>query len=202
MEEMVMEKKGAGERLLRELLKSPKFKASLRIMANEIDPGTARGLVRALVWEDIETFMGVLSATPGLVNLMAQFVCELGVQLGGFPPPMLRSFIYQLLEEIDGRALGEAAGSIHLVLDALRGQEEGREMMGAMVAEAREGFLSVVGNEAGDGGALTVLAAEVGQALRDNPDFVNGVIKPVIEGMKSASPGIFRAAPKKAAAKK
>jgi hypothetical protein len=42
----------------------------------------------------------------------------------------------------------------------------------------------------------------VGQVLRDNPDFVNGVLKPVIEGLKDASPEIFGVAPNKTAAKK
>jgi hypothetical protein len=202
MNETVMDKKGISERLLHELLKSPKFKASLRMVLNEIDPATLRSLVRTLVWDDVETFMGVVGSLPKLIELMAELVGEMGVQLGNFPPAVLRSFVYQLVGNIDGRALGEAAGNLHVVLDVFRGQEEGREILSKIAADAREGFQSVAGEGTEGLGALTVIAAEVGQVLRDNPDFVNGVLKPVIEGLKDASPEIFGVAPNKTAAKK
>lgn len=202
MNEMVMDKRGLGERMLHELLKSPKFKASLRIVVNEIDPSTVRGLVRTLIWDDMETFMTLVGGIPKLINLLAQMLSELGVQLGNFTPPMLRGFIYELVGEIDGRALGEAAGNIHVLLDHFRGSEEGRETISRMVADAREGFQTVATEEAEGLGALSVLAVEVGKALRDNPDFVNEVLKPVIEGIIDASPKIFGPAAGKTAAKK
>jgi len=122
---MEMEKKGVSERLLRELLKSPKFKTSLKITINEIDPSTARGLVRTIFWEDVETFMGALSALPKVVNLLVQMAHEVALQIDNFPPAILLGFLSQLVGDIDFKAVEETVEEFRVLLEKLQPVVEG-----------------------------------------------------------------------------
>jgi hypothetical protein len=125
MEEIVLENKtamegqGLGERLLRELIKSPKFKTSLKILANELDPSTARGTVRAIMWEDVETFMGEVSLLPTLLNYSVEAAHELAVQLNAFPPAILVAFLSQLAEQVDFKAMEDAIEEFKTLLEKL-----------------------------------------------------------------------------------
>ncbi|MBC7248328.1 MAG: hypothetical protein H5T73_11205 [Actinobacteria bacterium] len=110
---------GLTERMLRELIRSPKFKSSLRIMVNGIDPAHAPGMVRALLWEDVETFMGTTSVLPKLVNFTIQALRELAVQLNSFPPEILLAFLSRLAKEIDFATAGEALREFSLLLEKL-----------------------------------------------------------------------------------
>lgn len=116
---------GIAERIMRELIRSPKFKSSLRIIVNGIDPAHAPGMVRALLWEDVETFMGTTSVLPKLVNFMIQALRELAVQLNTFPPEMLLAFLSRLTKEIDFGAAGEAFREFSLLLEKLGPVVEG-----------------------------------------------------------------------------
>ncbi len=111
---------GLSERLIRELIRSPKFKSSLRIMINAIDPSHAPGMVRALLWEDVETFMGTTSVLPRLANFTIQAVRELAVQLNAFPPEILLAFMSRLAREVDFEAAGEAFRELTVLLEKLR----------------------------------------------------------------------------------
>jgi hypothetical protein len=140
MEEMVMEKHGISERVLRELIRSPKFKASLKIMLNEIDPEAAGGLVKALLWEDVETFMGTAAAMPAIVNYTVAAVRELMTQLNAFPTPMLVAFLSQLVESVDFEAMEKAVGEFKILVEKLHPVVEG-------LKEASAGVASMVGSE-------------------------------------------------------
>jgi hypothetical protein len=119
MNEMTLEKRGASERLLRELVKSPKFKASMKLLSANIDPETAKGLAGALLWEDVEFFMGTVSAMPALVNFLVALGREVAVQLNTFPPPMLIAFMSQMVKGVDFAAMQEAVAEFKAVLDRL-----------------------------------------------------------------------------------
>ena len=125
MEEMVLdqgdvvEDKGVGERLMRELIKSPKFKASLKILTSEMDAAAARGTVRALMWEDVETFMGTVSVLPSVINYSVEALHELAIQLNAFPQPMLVAFLSQLAENVDFKAMEEAIVEFKILLEKL-----------------------------------------------------------------------------------
>ncbi len=110
---------GLGERLLRRLIKSPKFKSSLNILLRGIDPEHAPGLVRAFMWEDVETFMGTASAVPKLVNFAIRAVEEVAAQLNAFPPEILLAFLNRLAGEVDFQALERAAREAKLLLEKL-----------------------------------------------------------------------------------
>jgi hypothetical protein len=137
MEEMVMEK-GVGERLLHELLKSPKFKAELRILTGNIDPANAAGLVRTLLWDDVETFLGTTSAAPAMVNYLVQVAKELVAQLNTFPPAILIAFLTQVVKEVDFKAMEETVGEFRLLLERLTPVVEG-------LREASSGVKGAVG---------------------------------------------------------
>ena len=140
MEEMVLEKQGIGERMLRELIGNPKFKTSLRMLLNEIDPAAAAGLVRAVVQEDVETFMGTASALPSLVNYLVQVLHEAAVQFSIFPTPILIAFFMQIVEGIDFKAMEETVTKFKVILEDLQPVIDG-------LKEASAGVLSQIAAE-------------------------------------------------------
>lgn len=119
MTEMTLEKHGVSERLLRELIKSPRFKASMKLLVSNADPETAKGLAKVLLWEDVEFFMGNTSALPAVVNFMVALGNEIAVQLGSFPPPMLVAFMSQLVQGVDFEAMQATVAEFKTVLDRL-----------------------------------------------------------------------------------
>lgn len=146
MSEMTLEKKGASERLLAELLKSPKFKASLRILTANIDPETAKGLAKVLLWEDVETFMGTVSVLPAAVNFMVSLASEVAAQLNTFPPPVLVAFMSQLAAEVDFEAMREAVAEFKTVLDKLA-------PVAGELKEASSGVMEEIGTAGAAGAA-------------------------------------------------
>lgn len=119
MTEMTLEKHGVSERMLRELIKSPKFKTSMKLLLSSADPETAKGLAKVMLWEDVEFFMGTASVMPALVNFLVALGNEVAVQLNGFPPPMLVAFMSQLAQGVDFEAMRAAVAEIKAVLDRL-----------------------------------------------------------------------------------
>jgi hypothetical protein len=139
MTEMTLEKHGVSERLMRELIKSPKFKASMKIFLANIDPETAKGLANSLMWEDVEFFMGTVSAMPALVNFLVALGREITAQLNTFPPPMLIAFMSQMVQGMDFEAMREAVVEFKAVLDRLEPVvEELKEASSDVVAAARK----------------------------------------------------------------
>ncbi len=140
---------GLGERILRRLIRSPKFKSSLSIILKGIDPENAPGLVRALMWGDVETFMGTASALPRLFNFAVRAVEELGAQMNSFPPEILLAFLQRLAGDVDYEGLERAAREIRLLLQRIEPVVGGlRERASkALAAEAPD----AVGGEDGSG---------------------------------------------------
>ena len=127
MEETVMEQQGVSERLLRELIKSPKFKASLKVLTGNVDPANASGMIKTFVWEDVETSLGTVSALPALVNYSVQAARELVTQLNAFPTPILVAFLSQVVENIDFEAMEQTVGEFKLLMEKLHPVVEGLE---------------------------------------------------------------------------
>ena len=141
-------------RVLRELLRTPRFKASVRIILRELDPENAALLVRTLVWEDPEFFLSLLSSTPSLLNAAIAGVDEATSQLANFPTLLLTGFMAGLIEEVDARRLGHAAGQA-LVLSARLAAVNDENLAGAAAGfweGLGEGITeSLPGAEAGQG---------------------------------------------------
>ena len=94
------------DRVLKELLKKPGFKEGVRTVLQNIDPDSSRRLVRTMMWQDPEFFLGVLGAIPCIVNSIAQGVDELLIQLNEkFSPQMLHDFIKSMVLSIDKKTL-------------------------------------------------------------------------------------------------
>ncbi|MGC9336262.1 MAG: hypothetical protein ACP5JJ_19135 [Anaerolineae bacterium] len=204
----------AADRIARELISTPKFKQAVMILLDSIDPPAARRLVRTLFWQDPGLLLSVLGALPAFVNTGSEVVAEAARQIGNMPPPLLRDLLSRILGGIDGEAAGEAAGGlVAMVLSLDLKDEDGAMRRG--LSEVAEGFgrgYAAAAGEAAltgrlDGWMAGVAAAArdkdsatsafiqaAGKALRDNPDFVEHVLKPLL------SPALE--VPQKAPAKK
>ncbi len=178
-------KTGLTERLLRELLRSPKFKTELKMLFSGIDPSSGPGLIRTIFWEDVETFMGFVSSVPSILNLIVAMLREAAVQLDTFPPEILNSFIYQVLGGIDGRAVGEMAAHLGSLTAKILTTEAGKSTTSAIAADIKLGLASA--SAEGDG-FLGMLARSLGEALAKNPQFVEKVLAPVASGAQEAVP--------------
>jgi hypothetical protein len=181
-------KTGIAERILRELLRSPKFKTELKMLFSSIDPSSGRELIRTLFWEDVETFMGLVSSLPAILNLLVQMLREMAVQLDTFPPEMLNSFIYQVLGTIDGRAMGEMAGKLGGILGKVMATEAAKATTANIAADVKAGLGSV---QSDGEGFLAIIAQSLGEALGKNPQFVSQVLGPVIAGAQAAAPQVL-----------
>jgi hypothetical protein len=100
----------AAARVLRELLRTPRFKQSLKIVLGSLDPESAPNLVRTLAWEDTDIFLSLLGSLPELANILLLASRELVSQMENFTPEMLDEFLGQVAERLDGEALGETLG--------------------------------------------------------------------------------------------
>jgi hypothetical protein len=90
------------DRVLKELLKKPGFKESVRTVLQNIDPESSRRLVRTMMWQDPEFFLGVLGAVPSVVNSLTQCVDELLIQLNEkFSPQLLHDFMKSIVLSLD-----------------------------------------------------------------------------------------------------
>jgi len=91
-----------ADRVLKELLKKPGFKEGVRTVLQNIDPEASRRLVRTMMWQDPEFFLGLLGAVPSIVNSLIQCIDELLIQLNEkFSPQLLHDFIKSLVFSLD-----------------------------------------------------------------------------------------------------
>ncbi|HNY50207.1 MAG TPA: hypothetical protein PLV50_04815 [Smithella sp.] len=95
-----------ADRVLKELLKKPGFKEGVRTVLQNIDPESSRRLVRTMLWQDPEFFLGVLGAVPSIVNSLIQGVDEVLIQINEkFSPQLLHDFMKPLVLSIDKKTL-------------------------------------------------------------------------------------------------
>lgn len=95
-----------ADRVLKELLKKPGFKENVRIVLQNIDPDSGRRLVRTLMWQDPEFFLGILGAVPMIANTLMQCIDELLSQLNEkFSPQLLHDFLKSIVLALDKKTL-------------------------------------------------------------------------------------------------
>lgn len=97
-------------RVLRELLRTPRFKQSVRIIIRDLDPQNAALLVRTLMFEDPEFFLSLVGAVPAIINATIAGFDEMTSQASGFPPGVLTGFMAGMVAGVDAKRLGRAAG--------------------------------------------------------------------------------------------
>ncbi|MEJ5185997.1 MAG: hypothetical protein WHT46_02815 [Candidatus Geothermincolales bacterium] len=139
-----MEGESLAVAVVRELLRTPGFKEAVLSHLREADPSHARRLVKTVLWEDVGFSMGVLGATPKMVNAVAAALLELALQLKGFTGEILREFLRQLGSELDRdtlRALPGAWASLleELLLEDPQALDEFIAALGAMAESLLRG---------------------------------------------------------------
>lgn len=223
MNEQVQQQKGpidGAGRVLRELLRTPNFKKSVRLLITDLDPENAAVLVRILMWEDPEFFLGLLGATPSVLNAAVEGTREVALQLSAFPVPLLAGFLAGITEDLDAEAAGEALGLVVSLLSRVNAAND--QSLGEAAAGAAEGFrrgfvrgisgeepvgaadrvleavlplvearIARMGEEAGRPDSDTArfvrgLAEGIEGMAERNPDFVEGVVKPLSEAWRSS----------------
>ncbi len=166
MESTTVPRRGPIEgtsRVLRELLRTPRFKKTVGILLRELDPENAGLLVRTLMWEDPEFFLSLLGAAPGVANSVINGLRELVGQLSNFPPGLLASFVSIILEEVDAEGLGRAFGDAGRLLTDVQvtGGEDFLESVSGLVRR----FAAGVAGTPTAPGALPLSAEEFVEAL-------------------------------------
>jgi hypothetical protein len=186
---------------MRELIRTPKFKETVIILLNSIDPPAARSLVRTLFWQDPGLLMSVMGSLPALINVGSEALAEVAAQMNTMPAPLLRDFLDRVVGGIDGAAAGEAAGGLVSMLPTLDladkdsglkkslaalGDDFGRayaEAVGEAALTARlDAWMAGVAAKAREKDSATYAFIQAtGEALKSNPDFVEHVLRPLLE---------------------
>ncbi len=95
-----------ADRILKELLKKPSFKDSVRTVLTNIDPESSPRLVRTLMWQDPEFFLGLISSLPTVVNAALSGIDELLIQLQEkMSPLLLHDFLRSMVSSVDRETL-------------------------------------------------------------------------------------------------
>ncbi len=211
----------AADRILRELIRTPKFKETVVILLNSIDPPSARRLVRTLFWQDPGLLLSIMGSLPALINVVSEALAEVASQMNTMPPPLLQDFLNQVVAGIDGAAAGEAAGGLVSmalglgISDQESGLRRGVSVLaqdfaraygeaasGAALSERLGTWMAGAAERAKDPSSAVhrlVQAAEA--AVRENPAFVEHVLKPILQPVLEP-PAARKPAEKKTAAKK
>ncbi len=218
----VIETKGlidAADRILRELIRTPKFKEGMVILLNSIDPPSARRLVRTLFWQDPGLLMSIMGSLPAIINVGSEALAEVADQMGNMPPLLLQDFLNRIFAGVDGAAVGEAAGGLTGMVLSLGlsdkdgglakslsklGKDFGRAYASAAgpapLTGRLESWMAGIAANAKDGESAThAFIQAAGKAIRDNPDFVEHVLKPLLEPALTVPAGKGAAAKKPAA---
>jgi hypothetical protein len=99
-----------ADRVLKELLKKPGFKDGVRTVLQNIDSESSRKLVRTMMWQEPEFFLGLLGAVPSVANSLIQGLDELLIQLNEkFSSQLLHDFIKSIVLSIDKKSLESIA---------------------------------------------------------------------------------------------
>jgi len=208
----------AADRILRELIRTPKFKEVVMVLLNSIDPPSARALVRTFMWGDPGLLMSIMGSLPQMINTGSEALAELAAQMNTMPPLLLQDFLNRVFAGIDGAAAGEAAGGFTgMVLsldlpDKDSGLARSLSALGADFARAYseaagpgaltsrlDTWVAGVAERAGDKTSSThAFIQAAGKAIKDHPAFVESVLKPLL-GPALGEPAAAKPASKKSA---
>lgn len=213
----------ALDRILRQLISTPKFKETVITLLNAVDPPAARRLVRTIFWQDPGLLMSVLGTLPAILNTGFQALAEVAAQMNSMPAPLLRDLLHRIVEGLDGAALGEAAGGLVKMglslglseeesglrrgLSSLRGDFSASfsaALGEASLEERLSAWMAAAAERARDRNSAThAFIQAVRGALEKNPDFAKHVLQPLLEmPAKSPAKKVSRSGGTKSTAKK
>jgi len=204
-------------RVLREVLRTPRVRATLGVLRSELDPEHAPLVVGALM-EDQASFLDGLATTPKVANAVIAGAGELAARLGQMPPEMLRAVARRLAAEVDTEGAGVAAGAALALSSSLAFDGDGpRPAAERFVAGLRSGLQSAgadpgevaeraarwivrgttevasvfVAGDAEEGSppsrAVAALAEEIRRAGRNHPHLVAQVVRPIVAALRDLS---------------
>jgi len=199
----------ALDRILQQLIDTPKFKDSVMILLKAVDPPSARRLVRTLLWRDPGFSMSIMGTLPELLNAFSHAAAELSSQLGSLPPPLLRELLARVLGNLDGEALGEAVARLLQLGPALSspGAEDplresltrlsgdfSRSLAAHLEGSSLKEWLSTAMAKAAErardeGSFLHAFIRDFREAVAENPDFAKYVMKPLLGSAPGPSRG-------------
>lgn len=154
----------AGARVLREVIRTPVFLEIIKTNMVELDPESARELVRTLMWEDVGLSLSTVGMGPEVVNYLVEMLLEVGRQLSGFPPPLLEAFLSRLASRVDREKVGMLPEVYGPLLDKLNFQNTAALALGR---------------------AVNAFAGMVNRAASRNPYFVRDLFRHV-DGLEVA----------------
>lgn len=205
-----------SNRILKELLRTPKFKAQVKVVLNSLDPPAAAELVRTLMWEDTELFLSLVGVFPELLNALLTGGREFTERMDQYPAPLLAAFAAQIIDKLDGEALGSLLSAIPELFSRLK-SVQGEPLQQSLAGLCRRVRFGLGAEESGlAAAALAVLqpflqqqirqlTAEAGkegsetrkliqglshtlvEALKENPDFITYVYMPFLESFRQAA---------------
>ncbi len=168
-------------RVVREVLRTPPFREILRLHGGELQRGGGRELVRALLQEDPQVWLGLVSTTPRLVDTVTESLVELGRELSAMPPGLVDAYLEEVVREIDEGTLRDLPvvwapilarglpGVLNLVFDSVAGVAQSLESMDPAGREAAMKRLGQGVDTARAAKAINDLAALVIGLGRDHP---------------------------------
>lgn len=202
MEDSSVPRKGPVEgtnRILRELLRTPRFKKMVNVLLSQLDPENVALVVRTLVWEDPEFFLSLLGSAPALINMGVNGLAETCLQLGNFPTGLLASFLAQTTEELDAESLGETIGLTLLL--ALRIGEVDNPLLGSAGTDFATRFGKGLASSLAEGAAeeesasdlllgklmpaLGTVASKLGEQAGREGSEINTLVKGLTEGVRT-----------------
>jgi hypothetical protein len=147
------------------------------------------------MWEDAELFLDLLGILPDLGNALLLALREMLQQLGNFPPPILAGFVNQMIEGLDGAALGEALGKVISVGRQVAKVENAsvRDSLSRLVRDVSDGLARAAiagGAEAPETFHFPALLPWLGEKIEswsESPEFVEHVCKPLSEALRKAA---------------
>jgi len=98
---------GVGARVIREIIRTPVFLEMIKAGAYQRNPDAARQMVQTLLWEDASLSLGLMGASPAVVNYVIEALLELGRQLNEFPDAILSEFLSQMAGDASSGRLRE-----------------------------------------------------------------------------------------------
>ena len=98
---------GVGARVIREIIRTPVFLEMIKAGASQGNPDAARQMVRTLLWEDATLTLGLMGASPAVMNYIIEALLEIGRQLNEFPDAILSEFLSQMSTDIGSGKLKE-----------------------------------------------------------------------------------------------
>jgi hypothetical protein len=190
----------AADRILRELIRTPKFKEGVMILLNSIDPPAARRLIRTFMWGDPGLLMSIMGSLPEMINTASEALAELAAQMNSMPPLLLQDFLNRVFAGIDGAVAGEAAGGlVNMALSLNLSDKEGglAQSLSRLGADFGRAYAETAGLAALTGrlDAWMAGAAEkaqdpdsgvhafiqaAGKAIQNNPAFTENVLRPLL----------------------